>query len=159
MPDERGHLSVHHLRDGGKRARVAHGHGPTGGTGAIIAEHAYHGSSAWLADLRLQRVARRTTASPRRDLRGTSSRNWRPGRCPAARRISAAADTLRAAGDDPALVLADLGFTSEASWTRRPSFLQGLIDGAHGTGALFLADEGSDQVRAHRPATLAVRRP
>ena len=119
--------------------RMATAH--TGGTGAIIAEHAYHGSSAWLADLSSNewpggrqpaRVA--TFAAPRAATGGLDG-------VTAAQRISAAADRLRAAADDPALVLADLGFTSEGILDAPTDFLRGLIDGAHGTGALFLADE------------------
>jgi 4-aminobutyrate aminotransferase-like enzyme/Ser/Thr protein kinase RdoA (MazF antagonist) len=119
--------------------RLATAH--TGGTGAIVGEHAYHGSSKWFADLspnewppgyRPRHVA--TFAAPRAATGGTD-------RATAAARVSAAVDHLRAGGDDPALVLADLGFTSEGVLDAPDEFLHGLVDGAHAAGALFLADE------------------
>ncbi|HEY7048828.1 MAG TPA: aminotransferase class III-fold pyridoxal phosphate-dependent enzyme [Jatrophihabitantaceae bacterium] len=108
----------------------------TGGTGAVIAEHAYHGSTKWMADL--------------------SSNEWPPGYRPshvatfpaprgadldettAAGRIAAAAEAL---GEPPALVLADLQFTSEGILDAPAGFVGGLVAGAHAAGALFLADE------------------
>jgi 4-aminobutyrate aminotransferase-like enzyme len=113
----------------------------TGGTGAIVAEHAYHGSSKWLADLSPNEwppgyhpahVA--TFAAPRASTGGTDHAT-------AVARITQAAQALRADGDQPALVLADLGFTSEGVLDAPPDFLQGLIDGTHAEGALFVADE------------------
>jgi 4-aminobutyrate aminotransferase-like enzyme/Ser/Thr protein kinase RdoA (MazF antagonist) len=106
----------------------------TGGTGAIIAEHAYHGSSKWMADLssnewpdgyRPAHVG--TFAAPRGDA----------GHAEALARIAAATDGL----DQPALVLADIGFTSEGVLDAPAAFLAGLVDGAHRVGALFVADE------------------
>ena len=47
--------------------RMATAH--TGGNAAIVAEHAYHGSSTWMADLSSERVARRLPTGPRRHLR------------------------------------------------------------------------------------------
>ena len=114
----------------------------TGGTGAVIAEHAYHGSSKWFADLspnewpaghRPHHVA--TFAAPRAETGGTDHATARRAH------RQGAADELRAAGDAPALVLADLGFTSEGVLDARDEFQQGLVDGAHQAGALFLADE------------------
>jgi 4-aminobutyrate aminotransferase-like enzyme/Ser/Thr protein kinase RdoA (MazF antagonist) len=113
----------------------------TGGDGAIIAEHAYHGSSKWMADL--------------------SSNEWPPGHRPdrvatfraphgpaaeltsavAEHRIATAAERLTAEGGRPALVLADPTFTSEGVLDAPPAFLRGLLTGAHAAGALFLADE------------------
>ena len=113
----------------------------TGGTGAIIAEHAYHGSSKWLADLSSnewpaghQPTHVATFAAPRAETGGTDHAT-------AVERIANAADRLRAEGDAPALVLADLGFTSEGVLDAPDEFLNGLVDGAHEAGALFLADE------------------
>lgn len=107
----------------------------TGGTGALIAEHAYHGSSKWMADL--------------------SSNEWPPGYRPAhvgtfaAPRTGAdrraAVDRVTAAAaeltDRTALVLADLGFTSEGILDAPADFIAGLVEGTHRVGALFLADE------------------
>ncbi|EWM09939.1 aminotransferase class III-fold pyridoxal phosphate-dependent enzyme [Kutzneria sp. 744] len=106
----------------------------TGGDTAIIAEHAYHGSSKWMADL--------------------SSNEWPPGHRPphvatfeaprgpelsetvGAARISLAAEGLR-----PALVLVDSQFTSEGILDAPGTFFAGLVSGAHAAGALYLADE------------------
>jgi len=99
----------------------------TGGDAAIIAEHAYHGSSKWMADL--------------------SSNEWPPGYRPsnvgtfAAPRDSVATPTFSAAGLRPALVLADSQFTSEGILDVPAGFLAGLVECAHAAGALYLADE------------------
>jgi 4-aminobutyrate aminotransferase-like enzyme/Ser/Thr protein kinase RdoA (MazF antagonist) len=113
----------------------------TGGNAAIVAEHAYHGCSKWMADL--------------------SSNEWPPGYRPrhvgtftaphgpsagltepvARQRVEQAANVLDAAGDRPALVLADSQFTSEGILDVPDSFAAGLVAGAHATGALYLADE------------------
>jgi 4-aminobutyrate aminotransferase-like enzyme/Ser/Thr protein kinase RdoA (MazF antagonist) len=113
----------------------------TGGNAAVIAEHAYHGSTKWMADLssnewpagyRPDHVA--TFAAPRRATGGVDHQT-------AAERIAAAAARLADQGDQAALVLADLGFTSEGILDAPADFIAGLVDGAHSAGALFLADE------------------
>lgn len=118
--------------------RLARAH--TGGTGAVIAEHAYHGTSAWMADLSSnewptghvpQHVA--TYAAPR-SASGTD-------RATALARVGAASEALARGGDRAALVLADIGFTSEGILDAPAEFLAGLVEGAHAAGALFLADE------------------
>ncbi|MEV4596816.1 aminotransferase class III-fold pyridoxal phosphate-dependent enzyme [Amycolatopsis sp. NPDC049253] len=113
----------------------------TGAGAAVIAEHAYHGASKWMADL--------------------SSNEWPAGYRPAhvatfvaprgpapeltetvaAERIRRADETLRAAGERPALVLADSQFTSEGILDAPGEFVAGLVAGAHTAGALYLADE------------------
>ncbi|MEA5366716.1 aminotransferase class III-fold pyridoxal phosphate-dependent enzyme [Amycolatopsis sp., V23-08] len=99
----------------------------TGGDAAIIAEHAYHGSSKWMADL--------------------SSNEWPPGHRPphvgtfAAPRDSVTTPTFSAEGLRPALVLADSQFTSEGILDVPAGFLAGLVESAHAAGALYLADE------------------
>ncbi|PKH40643.1 4-aminobutyrate aminotransferase [Nocardioides alpinus] len=112
----------------------------TGGSGALIVEHSYHGSTRWMADL--------------------SSNEWPPGhrpdavglfRAPRAHGdlgLQATTDLVRAAAGDvatrghrPALLLADSGFTSEGVHDAPPSYFEGLRAGAHAEGALYLADE------------------
>jgi 4-aminobutyrate aminotransferase-like enzyme/Ser/Thr protein kinase RdoA (MazF antagonist) len=107
----------------------------TGGSGALIVEHSYHGSTRWMADL--------------------SSNEWPPGHQPTAvgrfgaphrgsdpsASIAAAASALASAGHPPALLLADSGFTSEGVHDAPASYVEGLRDGAHAAGALYLADE------------------
>jgi 4-aminobutyrate aminotransferase-like enzyme/Ser/Thr protein kinase RdoA (MazF antagonist) len=113
----------------------------TGGTAAVIARHAYHGSTTWTTDLssnewppgyRPAHVG--TYDAPRASAGGT-------GRQTASGRVAAAAADLAAAGDDVALVLADPGFTSEGILDVPAEFLAGLVEGTHRAGALFLADE------------------
>jgi 4-aminobutyrate aminotransferase-like enzyme/Ser/Thr protein kinase RdoA (MazF antagonist) len=113
----------------------------TGGNAAVIAEHAYHGSTKWMADLSSNEwptgyqpghVA--TFTAPRASTGGTDHRT-------AAGRVTAAAARLADHGDRAALVLADLGFTSEGVLDAPAGFIAGLVDGAHRAGALFLADE------------------
>jgi 4-aminobutyrate aminotransferase-like enzyme/Ser/Thr protein kinase RdoA (MazF antagonist) len=113
----------------------------TAGNAAVIAEHAYHGSSKWMADLSSNEwpdgyypAHVRTFAAPRADTGGTS-------RAAAVDRVTAAASRLAAHGDRPALLLADLGFTSEGILDAPADFVAGLVEGAHRAGALFLADE------------------
>ena len=112
----------------------------TGGTGALIVEHAYHGTTRWMADL--------------------SSNEWPPGHRPAAvgtfrapvdpsgtdvraatEMVRKAAQDLAARGHRPALLLADSGFTSEGVHDAPDSYFDGLRAGAHAEGALYLADE------------------
>lgn len=116
----------------------------TGGDGALVVEHAYHGSTGWMADL--------------------SSSEWPPGHRPArvgtyraphhhgvdpgdlgtgaaGERVAQGAAYLRKNGHRPALLLADSGFTSEGVHDAPAGYLQGLVDGAHREGALYLADE------------------
>jgi 4-aminobutyrate aminotransferase-like enzyme/Ser/Thr protein kinase RdoA (MazF antagonist) len=113
----------------------------TGGNAAIIAEHAYHGSTKWMADLSSNEwpagyhpdhVA--TFAAPRRSTGGVDHPT-------AAGRVTAAAARLADQGNRAALVLADLGFTSEGVLDAPADFIAGLVDGARQAGALFLADE------------------
>jgi 4-aminobutyrate aminotransferase-like enzyme/Ser/Thr protein kinase RdoA (MazF antagonist) len=113
----------------------------TGGNAAVIAEHAYHGSTKWMADLSSNEwppgyhpdhVA--TFAAPRRGTGGVDRQT-------AAGRVTAAAARLAERGDQAALVLADLGFTSEGVLDAPADFVAGLVAGAHSAGALFLADE------------------
>jgi 4-aminobutyrate aminotransferase-like enzyme len=113
----------------------------TGGNAAIIAEHAYHGSTRWTTDLssnewppgyRPRHVG--TFAAPRAAAGGVDHQT-------ASGRVAAAAAGLAAAGDRAALVLADPGFTSEGILDAPAEFLAGLADGTHRAGALFLADE------------------
>ncbi|SEC22555.1 4-aminobutyrate aminotransferase [Nocardioides exalbidus] len=107
----------------------------TGGSGALVVEHSYHGSTKWMADL--------------------SSNEWPPGHQPSAvgrfhaprggadpsASIADAAVTLAEHGHRPALLLADSGFTSEGVHDAPASYFAGLRDAAHAAGALFLADE------------------
>ncbi len=112
----------------------------TGGSGALIVEHGYHGSTKWMADL--------------------SSNEWPPGHRPEAvgtfrapiapadlsaastsDQVRAAAGALADRGHRPALLLADSGFTSEGVHDAPVSYFEGLRAGAHAAGALYLADE------------------
>ncbi|GHJ39324.1 aminotransferase class III-fold pyridoxal phosphate-dependent enzyme [Streptomyces sp. TS71-3] len=113
----------------------------TGGDGAIVAEHAYHGASAWMADLssnewpegyRPRRVA--TYRAPHGPAAGLTAEV-------AAGRIEGAAAALEAEGGRAALVAADSQFTSEGILDAPASFLAGLVEGARTAGALSLADE------------------
>jgi len=115
----------------------------TGGDGAMIVEHSYHGSTKWMADL--------------------SSNEWPPGHRPAAigrfpapretedptalsaeataAHVAQAAADLASRGLRPAMLLADSGFTSEGVHDAPASYFEGLLAGAHAAGALYLADE------------------
>jgi 4-aminobutyrate aminotransferase-like enzyme/Ser/Thr protein kinase RdoA (MazF antagonist) len=113
----------------------------TGGTGAIVVERGYHGSSKWMADISASewppgyRPAHVATYPAPRDLTGEDAEEA------AVQRVTAAVETLGAGGDRPALVVADTLFTSEGVLDAPAGFLRGLLAGAHGAGGLFLADE------------------
>jgi 4-aminobutyrate aminotransferase-like enzyme/aminoglycoside phosphotransferase len=113
----------------------------TGAEGAVIAAHAYHGSTKWMADL----SPNEWPAGHRPDNVGTYEAPYGPAEAltaeVAAARVRAAADQLAERGHRPALVLADSGFTSEGIRDAPPSYFEGLLAGAHDVGALFLADE------------------
>ncbi len=113
----------------------------TGAEGAVIAEHAYHGASRWMADLssnewpeghRPGRVA--TFEAPHGPLDALTAQV-------AAGRIADAAAALAAAGERPAMVLADSQFTSEGILDTPDTFFAGLVEGSRAAGALYLADE------------------
>lgn len=113
----------------------------TGRSAAVVAEHAYHGSTRWMADLSSNEWPPgyrpghvETFAAPRNLTEET-------GRAAAKERIAAAAARAAAAGDGAALVVADSMFTSEGILDAPASFFQGLADAAHQAGALYLADE------------------
>ena len=89
-------------------------------------------SNEWPAGYHPSHVA--TFAAPRPSTGGIDRRT-------AAGRVTAAAARLADHGDQAALVLADLGFTSEGILDAPADFIAGLVDGAHSAGALFLADE------------------
>ncbi|TDV49980.1 aminotransferase class III-fold pyridoxal phosphate-dependent enzyme [Actinophytocola oryzae] len=110
----------------------------TGGSAAVIAEHAYHGSTKWMADLSPNewpaghRPAHTATfEAPHGPAAGLTAEE-------ASRRIAA---TTQALDEQAALVLADSQFTSEGILDVPGEFLAGLVDGAHAAGALYLADE------------------
>lgn len=113
----------------------------TGGDAAIVARHAYHGTTKWMADL-----------SPVEWPSGHAPTNVARYEAPhgpaealthdeAARRVEAAAAELAERSHRPALVLADPGFTSEGVQDAPDAYLAGLVEGAHRAGALFVADE------------------
>jgi 4-aminobutyrate aminotransferase-like enzyme/Ser/Thr protein kinase RdoA (MazF antagonist) len=113
----------------------------TGGTGAVVVERAYHGSSRWMTDISPSewppgyRPARVATFPGPRALTEEDAEEV------AVQRIRVAADVLAGAGDTPALVLVDTLFTSEGVLDPPAGFFRGLLAGAHAEGALFLADE------------------
>ncbi|HEV2797476.1 MAG TPA: aminotransferase class III-fold pyridoxal phosphate-dependent enzyme, partial [Nocardioides sp.] len=118
----------------------------TGGSGALIVEHGYHGTTRWMADLssnewppghRPEAVGTFRAPVPGRDLGGLGDLGVEATTA----MIRAAADDLAARGHRPALLLADSGFTSEGVHDAPASYVQGLRAGAHAAGALHLADE------------------
>jgi 4-aminobutyrate aminotransferase-like enzyme/Ser/Thr protein kinase RdoA (MazF antagonist) len=113
----------------------------TSGDAAVVAEHAFHGSSKWMADL----SSNEWPEGYRPDRVATFEAAHGPAAGPtgalAVGRVERAAATLRASGARPALVLADSQFTSEGILDVPAGFLAGLLDGAHAVGALYLADE------------------
>ncbi|MBL0746218.1 aminotransferase class III-fold pyridoxal phosphate-dependent enzyme [Nocardioides baculatus] len=112
----------------------------TGGTGALIVEHGYHGTTRWMADL----SSNEWPPGHRPDAVGTFRAPYADGDLSAdatAAMVRAVAQDVAARGHRPALLLADSGFTSEGVHDAPPSYVRGLRDGAHAEGALWLADE------------------
>src|SRR5690606_5390844 len=108
----------------------------TGNDGAIIARHAYHGASAWMAQLSSNEWPEGYQPDGVATFRAPH-----PGEEPltaaeARGRIGGAAAELRAAGREPALVLVDTQFTSEGVLDCPAEFFRGLSDGARAEGAL-----------------------
>ena len=115
----------------------------TGGSGAIVAEWAYHGISAavvdfssneWPAGHQPDHVA--TFRAPHVDPDCPT-----PGRAEGHLRVTEAAGALVARGHRPALLLVDSMFTSEGILDASPEFMDGLAAATHESGALLLADE------------------
>ena len=105
----------------------------------------------------LQRVAGRTTgrptsppSPPRGPRREAPTTPLRP------RRIAAAADDLTRAGDRPALVLADIGFTSEGILDAPPTFLAGSRRRRAPGRRPVPGRRGPVGLRPQRPATVAL---
>ncbi|MGE5826896.1 MAG: aminotransferase class III-fold pyridoxal phosphate-dependent enzyme [Micromonosporaceae bacterium] len=111
----------------------------SGAGGTLVAEWAYHGISARTIDF-----------SPNEWRTGT----WAPSdvatftaphagatltHTEARQRVLAAADRLQP--HRVGLLIADPQFTSEGILDAPPEFMQGLVDGVHEAGGLFLADE------------------
>lgn len=117
----------------------------TGGSGALVVEHAYHGSTRWMADL----SSNEWPPGHRPDAVGTFRAPVAPADLPTAdlsvaatsEQVQAAARELADRGHRPALLLADSGFTSEGVHDAPASYFEGLLAGAHAAGALYLADE------------------
>ncbi|HET7012681.1 MAG TPA: aminotransferase class III-fold pyridoxal phosphate-dependent enzyme [Streptosporangiaceae bacterium] len=113
----------------------------TGGDGAIIVEHAYHGSTKWMADLSSNEWPRGHVPGPVATIKAPSGPHDPVTQAQAAERVVAAAETLQRRGHKPALVLVDPGFTSEGIRDAPAAYLRGIAAGARQVGALFLADE------------------
>lgn len=113
----------------------------TGGNAAIVAEHSYHGSTKWMADLSPLEWPRGYRAPHVGLFRAPHEVSAEAAESTAIQRITDSAAHLHAAGDKPALVLADSMFTSEGILDTPPGFFRGLASGAHTAGALYLADE------------------
>ena len=88
-----------------------------------------------------QRMARRLPSAAHRDLAAPRPGRESADRTTALERVATSAGRLTEDGDRPALLLADLGFTSEGILDNPADFAAGLLEGAHRAGALFLADE------------------
>ena len=112
----------------------------TGGTGALVVEHSYHGTTRWMADL----SSNEWPPGHRPDAVGTFRAPTDPadvGTDPTTDQVRAAARALADRGHRPALLLADSGFTSEGVHDAPATYFRGLLAGAHAEGALYLADE------------------
>jgi 4-aminobutyrate aminotransferase-like enzyme/Ser/Thr protein kinase RdoA (MazF antagonist) len=105
--------------------------GVTGGSGAVVTHHAYHGVTAAIADL--------------------SPEEWPNGVEPAhvariqpedgADAVTAAASRLAARGHRLAATFVDAGLTSDGVYPQTPERLAALVRATHEAGGLFVADE------------------
>jgi len=113
----------------------------TGGDGAIIAEHAYHGSTRWMTDLSSNEWPEGYVPGAVATIKAPTGADDPVTEAQAAERVVAAAETLHRRGHKPALVLVDPGFTSEGIRDAPAAYLRGIAAGARQVNALFLADE------------------
>jgi 4-aminobutyrate aminotransferase-like enzyme/Ser/Thr protein kinase RdoA (MazF antagonist) len=105
--------------------------GLTGGDGAIVTEHAYHGVTAAIADL--------------------SPEEWPPGFGPehvgriapgaGGEETAATAERLAAGGHRLAATFIDAGLTSDGVRPPTPERLAGIVAATRAAGGLFVADE------------------
>jgi 4-aminobutyrate aminotransferase-like enzyme/Ser/Thr protein kinase RdoA (MazF antagonist) len=101
----------------------------TGNAGALVTEHAYHGTSTVTADL--------------------SPEEWANGHRPAHvetfsppdQGLKVAVDRLAGRGMSPAAVYVDGAFTSDGIFAPSPDAIQELVRRTHDAGAVFVADE------------------
>ncbi len=113
----------------------------TGGDAAIVAEHAYHGTSKQMADLSSNEWPEGYRPTDVATFEAPTGPAERLTHDRAVGRITRAADDLAAQGRRPAMVLVDTMFTTEGIRGATPAFMTGLLDSAHTHGALFVADE------------------
>ncbi len=113
----------------------------TGASGTVVAEWAYHGISTRTIDFSTNEwPGAGLTPS---DVAMFAAPHSGPAldRAEAIRRVLAAAAELHARAHRPGLLIADPQFTSEGVLDAPAEFMQGLVDGVHEAGGLFLADE------------------
>ncbi len=127
----------------------------TGGDGAIVVEHAYHGStSGWPTSART--VATGSPACRGRNVRGPDRSRGGAARTEA-RRDRRPRRQLDGRGHPPALVLADQGFTSEGILDPPAEFVAGLSGRAPGRRAVP-GRRGAGRLRTGRAADVAFPR-
>jgi 4-aminobutyrate aminotransferase-like enzyme/Ser/Thr protein kinase RdoA (MazF antagonist) len=113
----------------------------TGAGGTVVAEWAYHGISTRTIDFSPNEWPN-AGWEPSDVATFTAPHAGLPLTHAAARgRVLAAAAVLQQRGHPVGLLIADPQFTSEGILDAPPEFMQGLVDGIHEAGGLFLADE------------------
>ncbi len=115
----------------------------TGGDGALVAQWAYHGISAALVDFSSNEWPSGHHPGHVGTFRAPHSGpdEPRPAHGDATASVRAATRWLEERGHRPALLLVDSMFTSEGILEASPEYMAGLVEEAHASGALLLADE------------------
>jgi len=113
----------------------------TGGSGAVVTAHAYHGVTTATIALSPEEWAEGSQPAhietvPPPDAYGSCVHAAEP-----AESIGTALDALRDRGMKPAAFFVDPLFTSDGIHTPPPSYLQKIVHALHQAGALLVADE------------------
>ncbi|MGE0004232.1 MAG: aspartate aminotransferase family protein [Parvibaculaceae bacterium] len=115
----------------------------TGGTGFIVTECAYHGTTLAVAGLSPSLGANVDLGEHVRLVRAPNSYRYRTGDVAQAFRtgVEAAIADLRRHGIKPAALIADSIFSSDGVLPDPAGFLQGAVEAIRAAGGLFVADE------------------
>jgi 4-aminobutyrate aminotransferase-like enzyme/Ser/Thr protein kinase RdoA (MazF antagonist) len=113
----------------------------TGNRGAVITEHAYHGTTAATAALSPEELGRAALEPWVTRIGGASTLGALDAAERVAGEVDAAFGRLREAGHWPAFLICDDVFSSDGIFAVPPGYLRAAYDRARAAGALCVADE------------------
>lgn len=113
----------------------------TGNRGAVVTEHAYHGTTAATAALSPEELGSRRAADWVVQIGGAATLGSDDAAARVTAELDAAFAALGEAGHRPAMVIADSVFSSDGIFTVPPGYLRAVYERARAAGALCVADE------------------